>query len=233
MIPGIVAGAAVGVETDPFFANVVSLLHFEGANGSTSMVDQKGKTWTPSGNAQLTTTTPLMGASSLLLDGTGDYITTPSHADLGFGTGDFTVEFFAMQAAAKAISHLDARAGTANSPRLMLYNTNAAPFSDLRLFVSNADRIIAPNGTLLLNTRQHFAICRASGSTRMFVDGVQVGSTYADSTNYTAADWVIGHNTAAGSMRDFNGRIDELRITKGIGRYTSNFTPPTTPFPNA
>lgn len=233
LLSRIAAAHRAGAVTDPYWSSVISLLHFDGANGSTTITDQKGLTWTTSGNAQLSTSSPLFGTASLLLDGTGDYVTSSSNANFALGTGDFTIEWFAKQTAAKAISHIDFRGGVSSSPRLMVYNNSATPFTDLRLFVNGADRITAPTGTLIVGQRQHFAICRAAGTTRLFVDGVQVGSSWADSTSYTAADWIICHNPASGTSRDFNGLIDEFRATKGVGRYTSNFTPPSAPFPNS
>lgn len=218
--------------TDPYFSSVVSLLHFDGANGSTSITDQKGKTWSAFGNAALSTTGPKFGTASLALDGSGDYITCASNSDFAFGTADFTVEFWSYWLSAKAISHLDFRGGTATSPRILLYNNNASPFTDLRLYVNGADRIIAPTGTLVTGAWQHIAISRVSGSTRLFVGGVQVGSTWADSTDYTAADWSIGRNPAS-TPRDFNGRFDDFRATKGVGRYSSTFSPPSAAFPDA
>lgn len=214
---------------DPQFGSVLSLLHFDGADGATTFSDQKGITWTASGTAAITTTAPLLGTGSLLLDGgTSSYIVAASDPSFALGTGDFTVEWFAQQDAAKIVSHFDFRGGTASSPRLMVYNNNAAPYTDLRLYVSGADRIIAPTGTLLIGQRQHFAICRYNGLTSMYVDGVQVGNSWPDTTDYTAADWQIGASTAA-STRGFNGRIDEFRVTKAA-RYTGSFTPPTEAF---
>lgn len=225
-------GGGGGGGSDPYFANVVSLLHFDGTNGSTTLTDVKGKTWTAFGNAALTTTGPKFGTASFGLDGTGDYATCPSNADFAFGTADFCVEFWSYWSSAKAISHIDFRGGTANSPRILLYNNNAAPYTDLRLFVNNADRITAPTGTLVVGAWQHIAIARVSGNTRLFVDGTQVGSTWADSTNYTAADWSIGRNPSS-TARDFNGRFDDFRATNGAGRYSSNFTVPSSAFPNS
>jgi hypothetical protein len=214
---------------DPFYASVISLAQLTGTNGGTSFPDAKGVTWTRSGNAQTSTAQSAGGGSSMLLDGTGDYLTAASTGAFAFGTGDFTVEWYQRQDAGKAISPIDFRGGTSNSPRLMVYNLSASPFTDLRLFVSNADRITAPTGTLVPGAWQHIAVCRASGITRLFVDGVQVGSSYTDSTNYTAADWNIGRNTAT-TTRDFNGYMQAFRAT-AAARYTGTFTPPTPPMP--
>ena len=63
----------------------------------------------------------------------------------------------------------------------------------------------------------------------MFFDGVQVTSA-ADSTNYTATTKMnVGYQHT--STNYYLGYIQDIRITKGIARYTSNFTPPTTAFP--
>jgi len=218
--------------SEPFpLGKVVSLLHFEGAPGSANFADEMGNAWALMGTGSLNAATPKFGLSSLLLDGNNSGINsgTTSTEDFGFGTGDFTVEWFARQDSAKAVSHIDFRSSSASQPRLMVYNTNATPYTDLRLFVSDVDVIVAPNGTLKIGVWQHFAICRSEGITRMFVDGVMVGSPFVDATNYTAARWNIGRNTAT-TARGFNGRIDEFRAIKGAALYTSNFTPPSRAF---
>lgn len=82
-----------------------------------------------------------------------------------------------------------------------------------------------------INTWYHVAVSRAAGSTRLFVNGVQSGSTYVDSNNYGAsAPLGIGTYYAAGSpwtTQTLNGYMQDLRITRGVARYTANFTPPT------
>jgi hypothetical protein len=216
--------SAFVVPTQQYFhQNTVLLLRCDGTNGSTTFRDETGKTVTANGNAQISTTQSKYGGASALLDGTGDYLTVGSSSDFDFGTNDFTVEWWAYQSSAKIVSHIDFRGGTSSSPRLMVYN-NSSPFTDLRLYVSGADRITAPSGTLIPGQWQHFAICRSAGTTRLFVDGVQVGSSWADSTTYTAATLQIGGNSVT-TDRDFNGYIDDLRICRAA-KYTAAFTPP-------
>jgi len=89
--PGVRAKTASVVDnTGP---NTVSLLHFNGANGSTTITDERGKAWTAQGNAQISTAAPIFVGPSLLLDGAGDWVqTTSGLTDFAFGTGDFVVE---------------------------------------------------------------------------------------------------------------------------------------------
>ena len=73
-------------------------------------------------------------------------------------------------------------------------------------------------------------------SSDLFVNGTQVGSTYTTSYSYgvdgtNVYGMLIGRLYTA-EHNDFNGYIDDLRITKGYARYTANFTPPTAALPN-
>ena len=70
-----------------------ALLHFDGADTSTTITDESGKTWTPAGTAQIDTA-QYKWTSSLLLDGNSDYISTPDHDDFNVGSGDFTIDFW-------------------------------------------------------------------------------------------------------------------------------------------
>lgn len=98
--------------------------------------------------------------------------------------------------------------------------------SDTQVFSSTPAGITA-------NQWQHLAFCRSGSSTRMFVNGVQIGSTATFSGTFRMD--VIGKFFVVGveGGADFNGYIDEVRITKGVARYTSNFTPPSAAFPDA
>jgi hypothetical protein len=74
------------------------LLHMDGTNGSTTFTDTNAggsaHTWTANGNAQISTAQSKFGGASGLFDGTGDYITTPDHADYTLGSGDFTIDLW-------------------------------------------------------------------------------------------------------------------------------------------
>jgi hypothetical protein len=217
---------------DPHFASVVALLNMEGANGQAWVLDERGNLWTRSGAPTISTAqTPGFGTSCLDDPAAQNYITTASHANFGYGTGDFTIEFFARPTiVGSGGPHIwyDQR-DSLNQLRPALYHAGSG---DLRLYVGGADRIAAPTGTIVVDTWHHIALCRASGSTRLFVNGVQVGSTFADSTNYEASQILLGN---AGDQPlnsfGFTGQFKGLRVTKGVARYPANFTPPSALFP--
>jgi hypothetical protein len=65
----------------------------------------------------------------------------------------------------------------------------------------------------------------------MFIDGTQIGSTVTDTTNLSDNALKIGYYYDTSYA--INARVDDFRITKGVARYTANFTAPTAPFPDA
>lgn len=179
------------------------------------------------GNAQIDTAVSKFGTGSIEFDGTTDYVVQPISDTYGYGTGDFTIEFW-LYLNSTGLQTIVSNLSSASSTNPHIYISTT-----IRYFTVNADRITGAS----LSTSQwyHIAVCRASGSTRLFIDGTQSGSTYSDTNNYGAtAPLGIGtywNSGAPVTTNTLNGYIDDLRITKGIARYTSNFTPPTAPFP--
>lgn len=241
-MPGMFAGAARAQASDPHWANVVAYLKFNGADGSTTFIDETGKTWTPSGNAQIDTAISKIGGASGLFDGNNDYLTA-THADFALGTGDLTVELWhyrisnTSNGSGAASIVLDARTAEPSS-QLMLEIPGSATTGDrrLELWVSGAARAYSPNAAAVAGTWVHFAWVRESGTSRIYVNGSSTGSTtWSDSTNYSSTTLRIAGRFAAvtGDYRSLNGHLDALRITKGVARYTGTFTPPTSEFPTS
>lgn len=231
--PGIIGYAGGGGGgSDPYFSNVVSLLHFDGADGSTTFTDQKGKTWTVGGNAQIDTAQSKFGGASGLFDGSGDYLEAADSADWDFGSGDFTIECW-MRPAVVNIRHticIKSSLAQVTSWALYLVNTQFefnASTNDTSWDVVNA-RLF---GTATANTWTHVAVSRSGTNWYYFQDGVQQGATGSASGTLSANTRVvrIGYQ----GSHSLNGWLDDLRITKGVARYTSNFTPPSAAFPDS
>lgn len=74
-----------------YFSQVIADLQFDGTDGSTTFTDASGKAWTAAGDAQIDTSDYYSGSGALLLDGTGDYISTPSDAGFTLNSGDVRI----------------------------------------------------------------------------------------------------------------------------------------------
>lgn len=88
------------------------------------------------------------------------------------------------------------------------------------------------HGTVSQNVWQHVAACRSNGTTRVFLDGVQVGENLTDTADYSQSVMYVGEWPTDLGVVPYNGYIDEARITKGVARYTSSFTVPARAFPD-
>lgn len=185
------------------------------------------------GNAQVSTAVVKYGTGSIQFNGTTAYLTAQVNAIYAFGSGDWTIEMWlyasALPTNPASAQLYDTRPASTNGAYPLIYlNSNGR----LYLYVSSADRITGS----VISTGQwyHVAVSRSAGSTRMFINGTQTGSTYTDSTVYLASDLFVGASYSGGpSIRNyFNGYIDELRVTNGVARYTTTFTPPDAAFPD-
>lgn len=217
---------------DPYGYAVTSLCHFNGTNGSTTITDVKGNAWTCGGNAQLSTTTPIEGSASALFDGTTDYISGSGQSTPFQFTGDFTVECTYKPAAIGGTSQVifDFHPNITNGYYLQLYVTAAGI---AKIYSNSADRITGTT-TIVSGSAYKFALCRVSGVTRLFMNGTQEGSGWSDSSTFNvgASRPLIGANGAAPYTMSVNGRIDEWRVTKGVGRYSAAYTPQVGEFPD-
>lgn len=207
------------------------LCHFDGTDGATASTDDgvwaRGLTF--SGNAQLDTAFAQFGASSLLLDGTGDFVTAAHHPDLNLHLEDFCVEGWVRTPSTK--SGLAALMTKRNSS-----GTGYAFYLDsgrLRAILWNGSTNLydqTASSAISNSAWHHFAITRSGTTVRGFIDGTQV-ITGTQSGNPSINDFnlTIGRDTT-NTGRDLNGHLDEIRFRKGEAVYTSGFTPPASPF---
>src|SRR3990172_1289288 len=218
---------------DPF---TKILLHFDGTDASTTITNTNAggsdHTWTAAGNAQIDTAESKFGGASGLFDGTGDYVSTPDHADFTLGSSDFTVDvWFNCTKAAGSFANIIGQNDNvaANSSFFIVRNTiNVITFR-----VSNGSSFAIVTGTTVftdsVNTGWHHLACvRTSNILRMFIDGVQEGGNISFSGSVPDSALVFGVGSNGGTTANlWTGWIDEFRLSVGIARWTANFTPPT------
>jgi hypothetical protein len=190
--------------------------------GFQAATDRAAKTLFANGNAALSISQKKFGQSSLYTDGTGDYLNSAVYADLGFSTGDFTIEFWAYRTVTQLGTIIDFHPTAAGN----YHQVNLSSTGVLR-YAINGTTVITGN-TLVANAWHHVAITRQGTSVKMFLDGTQVGSTYTDSTDFPTSAITIGANNLGAN--GYGGYLDEIRISKGTARYTGTFATATVPF---
>jgi hypothetical protein len=228
------------VPLDPYRSNVSLLLHGDGANGSTTITDSSPtpKTVTAAGNAQISTAQSKFGGASLAFDGTGDYLTTPHSSEFDFAAGNFTIECWVRLAAvgqqwvfSQTVNgagyvpiHFGVSSSSGQNRVYFLGSFSGTGWEINGSFTRGATEVT-------LNTWHHIALVRNGANFSAYLNGVaDLSVTPAQSALMsTTATPYIGAGSAGSSV---NGYIDDLRITKGVARYTGTFTPPTAAFPD-
>lgn len=224
---------------DPFFANVYLLLHLDGSNGATTTTDNKGHTvnFFTTG-ATLSTTQKKFGTTSLNLDGSTGYIVVMDSGDWEFGSGDFCIELWFYSTVASTnqwlISQFESSSGSdTNSAFFIFLNANVV----LGQILTGGTTAYTVTGTTTVtqNAWHHVAMTRTGGNMRLFLDGNLEATTSVSTAvmNQSNLEINIGHRYVTSPSTHFTGYIDEIRITKGVARYTATFTPPSAAFPNS
>ena len=191
--------------------------------GFETITDRTGKTVYAQGNAKLSTSIKKFGIASLALDGVGDYATVSSQPDFDFGASAWTLEAWIYRTVDTGASQIlfDFRTATSQAvPNIFLSATNVPGY------LVNGSQVITGGAAIPLNTWTHIAVAKSGTSTKLFVNGTQSGSTYTDNNTYIQCPLTLGARFD-GTLA-FNGYIDDVRISKGIARYTTTFIAPTT-----
>jgi len=216
----------VPVNADPYCDKIVLLMHMD----EVGFVDEVGHTVTPYGNAQISTAQSKFGSASAYFDGNGDYLVVSPTIDYAFGTEAFTVEFHLLKNNLESNTNnyiLDTRPSYTNGA----YFSVSTTYNNVHVHVNGVD-VLTANG-VLSNSFSHIAITQSDGMLLLFADGNLIASATSTTDFLVRRDGLyIGMNSYAGSGYTeyfLNGYIDDLRITKGVARYTANFTPPTEP----
>lgn len=223
--------------TDPFFSNVSLLLHGDGTNGSTTIIDSSPtpKTVTAVGNAQISTAQSKFGGSSIAFDGNGDYLTVPNNTAFEFDSGDFTLEawgYFVNFAVAND-GNVVASKGVTGSVGTQFYSLQADGSGSILFFFGSGFAFLT-GPVLSANTWVHLAVTRSANVFTLWVNGSSSATRTSSTSLAVGGPLIIGSQSfnPGATNRTMTGYIDDLRITKGIARYTANFTPPTAPFPD-
>lgn len=222
---------------DPDFSNVSALLHFEGANGSTVFSDSSslGLTYSRTGTPTISTAQSKFGLSSGTFAGGSNWIETPSNLAFKFGSGDFTVEAFIRQNSTSGFQGIcgSFNTNTSASREWGFYREGGTilGFQYSTTGTTTAASLVA-TFSFAINTWYHVAICRQGTNLRWFVNGTAIRSDTGFSATIANAG-VAFRVGAANPFGGFNGFLDEVRVTKGVARYTADFTPPTAAFPDS
>jgi hypothetical protein len=210
------------------------LLHFDGTDAATTITDDglngASRTWTVGGNAQIDTAASKFGGASLLLDGTGDYVTTSDSDDFTLGTRDWTIDCWVNRNTSGVVTRIcgqfPADSATANTS--FRITCNSANVFAASASVGAVDFTVTGTTTITAVGWHHVAFVRTGNVLKLFVDGIQEGGDVAitGSINDSNARLSVGRfGDVTGN--EWNGWIDEFRIAIGIARWTANFTPPT------
>jgi hypothetical protein len=243
-VPGKVVLRKDYIPLDASYNNVSLLLHGNGPNGSTAFTDNSPtpKTVTAFGNAQISTAiADPFGNSTrgvIAFDGTGDYCQLANNSAFQFGAGNFTIEYWFYPTSLSSVKqHLNPDITVSSNATQASYAIITNGTAVLYYFSSSGTAWNIANGvsagTATLNAWQHLALVRNGNTITPYLNGTAgtTTTTSASLFNFSSA-LIIGWQANGGAGQEFNGYIDDLRITKGVARYTANFTPPTAQFPD-
>ena len=218
---------------DDKFDKVVALFNFDGSDGdrTTSGLDASNSnlslTYDSAGD-ELSSTQKKFGSTSLYI---ADNVRVSSTEGFNMGTGDFTMEaWFYFTNLSAGFSIFDQWNSGTSLARSQLWHGSSAG-GHLKFYHSIAGQstqtISFANPTISTGSWIHLALVRQGGTVKLYVNGTADSTSGSTSGNVHRTDdmWFGDQQTGGGDAPQYY--MDDLRITKGAARYTSNFTAPT------
>lgn len=215
-------------QSDPHYKRVVLHLPMTGPNNSTSFLDMITATnATRYGDVKISTAQSKWGQGSGYFDGNGDYLKINESSDLNLLSGDFTIELFLKNENPNTTNGgVVICVGSGSGYWQWLVRQNVLQINSY----SNSYYDFIANVTL--DTNWHHLAWTKSGSThRLFYDGAALSASGTPPNgDPSLLQGYVGANFNGGAT-SLTGYIQDLRISKGLARYTDNFTPPSGPLP--
>jgi hypothetical protein len=211
------------------------LLHCNGADAATVFFDEALHTVTQNGGAQIDTAQYKFNGASGLFDGTGDYLSLADSDDWDFGTGNFTVETWLRRNGNQAdYAGIISAGGPAAGPTgwAISFGNAAGGTTNKVIFYSNTTGSwtsnITASAAISDTTWTHVAVVRNGTALTLYYDGVSKGTYDCTGKTFNSSNSgvVIGRLYTGIDNYYFKGHLDEIRISKGIARWTAAFTPP-------
>lgn len=183
------------------------------------------------GNAQVSTSIRRYGLSSIAFDGSGDSLDVkPTTPNLFSQRGAYTIEMWIYPTNLSVAQYFYSQ----NTGNFLQFAISSSGF--LQVDRSGVGVAITSSSSLTINTWQYVTLVSDGTNLRLYVDGVQTGSTVSVGTQVDPSSQIIRigayQNSGGAPTFPFYGNIQDFRITRGIARYTTTFTPPTAPLPD-
>lgn len=233
------------VPGDPAMANVVLLCHADGQNLSSQILDSspQNRSLSAANNARISTDRQVFGTGSLLLGGTNDYVVAAASSDFDFGTGDFTIEARVFLLGDSPVGTGGARTASVIStdPRstgwaLQINGSSSLTGTNFTFETSLAGasaNVAADASGIPQNTWVSLAVTRQGSTVRLFLDGelVKTGSISQDVSSGGNVLTIGANNAESSYFYPLNGHVEEVRVTKGLARYTESYSLARVAFP--
>jgi hypothetical protein len=220
-----------------YYSNSTLVLPFDGADESTAIIDASpvGNTVTPTGNAQLDIDQSEFGGSSLLLDGSGDYLVVGAAGDFNclHNGSDFTIQGRLRTNGSQNTQAIFDTGGPQTAARGGFLWINAS--GHLQYYVSNGSGTYSLNieGSTVVGADDfiHWAVTCKNNTVRIFLGGNLEASGSLSSPSAVNSNYALKIGARAfDNGLNFNGWFDDISIIEGLALYTSSFIPPSEPF---
>jgi hypothetical protein len=208
-------------------AHVKLLIHSDTTDTSTTFTDSSRlgtHTITAAGGAQHKTAQNQFGATSMYFDGTGDYLTIASHTDFNVLEDDFTIDMWVNFGTISNFDICDIK-GYADGLSFRLREPGGTGYIGCYLENNSHTWAWVP----ATGTWYHLALIRYGSTIKCYVDGTALTNTAGGNPSgqsIAQGALQIGKELTGGTAQNYQGYIDEFRFSKGVARWTENFTVP-------